>query len=41
MERYDVLSSIKMNAAGLMRYWNKRAERELSAAEPPGADQAS
>jgi len=39
MERYDVLSSIKMNAAGLARYWRKRAERE--AAERTAPDQAS
>jgi hypothetical protein len=30
-----------MNAAGLMRYWNKRAEREVAAAEDAGSDQAS
>jgi glyoxylase-like metal-dependent hydrolase (beta-lactamase superfamily II) len=28
MERYDVLSSVRMNAAGLIRYWSKRAEAE-------------
>jgi hypothetical protein len=28
LERYDVLSSIRMNAAGLIRYWKQRAERE-------------
>ena len=28
MARYDVLSSVRMNAAGLIRYWRKRAERE-------------
>lgn len=28
LEKYDVLSSIKMNAAGLIRYWKRRAERE-------------
>lgn len=28
MERYDVLSSIRMNAMGIIRYWRKRAERE-------------
>jgi len=39
MERYDGLSSIKMNAAGLARYWRKRAERE--AAERTAPDQAS
>jgi glyoxylase-like metal-dependent hydrolase (beta-lactamase superfamily II) len=30
MERYDVLSSIRMNAMGLIRYWRKRAEREAA-----------
>jgi glyoxylase-like metal-dependent hydrolase (beta-lactamase superfamily II) len=28
MARYDVLSSVRMNAAGLIRYWRKRAEHE-------------
>ncbi|MDP9341485.1 MAG: MBL fold metallo-hydrolase [Actinomycetota bacterium] len=28
MERYEVLSSMQMNAAGLVRYWKKRGERE-------------
>jgi hypothetical protein len=28
--RYDVLSDMKMNAAGLSRYWRKRQERERS-----------
>jgi glyoxylase-like metal-dependent hydrolase (beta-lactamase superfamily II) len=30
LERYDVLSSIRMNAMGLVRYWTKRAEREAA-----------
>jgi glyoxylase-like metal-dependent hydrolase (beta-lactamase superfamily II) len=30
MERYDVLSSVRMNAMGLIRYWKKRAEREAA-----------
>ena len=30
MERYDVASSIRMNAMGLIRYWRKRAEREAA-----------
>ncbi len=30
MERYDVLSSIRMNAMGLSRYWKKRAERDAA-----------
>jgi len=42
LERYDVLSSIRMNAAGLIRYWKKRAERELdSEADDRAPDQAS
>jgi glyoxylase-like metal-dependent hydrolase (beta-lactamase superfamily II) len=42
LERYDVLSSIRMNATGLVRYWKKRTERESadrsdgSAAGEPG-----
>jgi glyoxylase-like metal-dependent hydrolase (beta-lactamase superfamily II) len=28
LERYDALGSIRMNAAGLSRYWRKRWERE-------------
>jgi glyoxylase-like metal-dependent hydrolase (beta-lactamase superfamily II) len=36
-ERYEVLSSMRMNAEGLVRYWKKRAEREASdALVPPG-----
>jgi glyoxylase-like metal-dependent hydrolase (beta-lactamase superfamily II) len=34
LERYDVLSSIQMNASGLIRYWKKRAEREAETAQP-------
>jgi glyoxylase-like metal-dependent hydrolase (beta-lactamase superfamily II) len=30
MDRYDVLSSIRMNAMGLIRYWRKRAERDAA-----------
>jgi glyoxylase-like metal-dependent hydrolase (beta-lactamase superfamily II) len=47
LERYDVLSSIRMNATGMIRYWQKRAERaeaELSSvplAVEPDADQPS
>ena len=33
-ERYEALSSTRNNAAGLVRYWTKRRERE-QAAEPP------
>jgi glyoxylase-like metal-dependent hydrolase (beta-lactamase superfamily II) len=32
MTRYEVLSDMRMNAAGLMRYWRKRAEAEDRAA---------
>jgi glyoxylase-like metal-dependent hydrolase (beta-lactamase superfamily II) len=28
LERYEVLSSMRMNAMGLVRYWQKRADRE-------------
>jgi hypothetical protein len=28
LERYDVIGSIGMNAAGLMRYWKRRWDRE-------------
>lgn len=31
LDRYDVLSSTKMNAAGLVRYWKKRQERDQEA----------
>ncbi len=40
-ERYEVLSSMRMNAEGLVRYWKKRPEREASdevaptGAQPP------
>jgi len=32
MERYDMLSSYRVNAAGLIRYWRKRWEREAQEA---------
>ena len=32
--RYDALGSVRMNAAGLERYWRKRREREAAAAQP-------
>lgn len=32
LDRFELLSSIRMNAAGLIRYWKKRAEREAEAA---------
>lgn len=35
LERYDVLASVRMNAMGLMRYWQKRAEHEAAEAEAP------
>ena len=37
--RYEVFGSMRINAMGLVRYWNKRAEREQSAPTPasPGA----
>jgi hypothetical protein len=28
LDRYELLSSMRMNAAGLVRYWRKRDERE-------------
>jgi hypothetical protein len=28
MERYETLASMRMNAAGLVRYWKKRADAE-------------
>ncbi len=33
LDRLEVLSSIRINAMGLMRYWRKRAEREAEEAE--------
>jgi glyoxylase-like metal-dependent hydrolase (beta-lactamase superfamily II) len=35
-DRYELLSSMRMNAAGLVRYWQKRAEREAADAPPAG-----
>lgn len=32
LERYEILSSMEINAAGLSRYWRKRAERGAGAA---------
>ncbi len=47
LERYDVLSSIRINAVGLVRYWKKRAEDEAAelaevplAIEPDSPDRA-
>jgi glyoxylase-like metal-dependent hydrolase (beta-lactamase superfamily II) len=34
LDRYEILSSMKINAQGLVRYWKKRAERE--APKPEG-----
>jgi glyoxylase-like metal-dependent hydrolase (beta-lactamase superfamily II) len=36
LERYDAIGSIRMNAAGLARYWRKRreAEADVAGAEP-------
>jgi glyoxylase-like metal-dependent hydrolase (beta-lactamase superfamily II) len=31
MERYEILSSVQVNAMGLIRYWRKRWEREAAA----------
>ena len=33
LDRYDVLSSVRMNVMGLARYWRKRAEREGEASD--------
>ena len=34
-ERYDILADMRINAAGLVRYWKKRAEAERTAATQP------
>jgi len=38
MQRMETLSSIRMNAMGIVRYWTKRRERETgsSRSEPEG-----
>lgn len=41
LERYDILSSVRMNAMGLIRYWKKRAEREAAQAAGAGTPQPS
>lgn len=47
LERYDLLSSVRMNAMGLIRYWRRRMEREaqemidLAGGTGPDAPQAS
>jgi hypothetical protein len=33
MERYEMLSSVQVNAMGLIRYWRRRWEREAAAPE--------
>ena len=30
LERFETLSSVRMNAMGIVRYWKKRAEREAA-----------
>jgi len=35
MDRYDVMSSVRMNAIGLIRYWKKHEERERAGAPQP------
>ena len=37
VERYEVLSSMEMNAAGFMRYWQKREERERRGGPQPAS----
>jgi hypothetical protein len=34
-ERYDILADMRINAAGLVRYWKKQAERSGSVAAKP------
>jgi len=38
LERYEILSSMEMNAAGLVRYWRKREER--GSGEHPSRDRS-
>ena len=33
LERFEMLSSVRINAAGLVRYWRKRAERQTAPVE--------
>ena len=35
LERFETLSSIRMNAMGIVRYWRKRAEREMAESPAP------
>lgn len=37
LARYDAIGSIRMNAAGLARYWRKRREAEMVSGPPAGA----
>jgi len=41
LERYEILSSMQMNAAGLVRYWRKREERASGERTPGGRPQSS
>ncbi len=34
LDRFELLSAVRVNALGLIRYWRKRAEREAAAAQP-------
>ncbi len=34
LTRFELLSAVRVNALGLLRYWRKRAEREAAAAQP-------
>lgn len=39
LERFEVLSSVRINALGIVRYWQKRAAREAQAAADEGGAQ--
>ena len=41
LDRFEILSSVRMNAMGLIRYWKKRAEREAEADAGRGGPQPS
>ncbi len=34
LDRFETLSSVRMNAMGIVRYWTKRAQREAAEAQP-------
>jgi glyoxylase-like metal-dependent hydrolase (beta-lactamase superfamily II) len=36
IDRFEILADMRNNAAGLVRYWRKRSERELEEAADPG-----